>query len=122
MRDMRIDRSFISFLMIVLMLPWGAYAGHAQSRLTPQNIYTIEQANTAPIRAAIQIQTPFKVSLKKKCRTATLPGSPCAPDRALLYATTTAFADPDPVVSISIENWHTSGQNTPPPRYPPRIF
>ncbi|WP_139204523.1 hypothetical protein [Pacificibacter marinus] len=120
---MRINRYLISLLMSVLMMPWGAYAGHIQARTIPLDLYATMQIEGDIVSAVVQNKTPIEVTIKKKCRTATLPGSPCAPDRALVTDTLTVVVKvPAPTAHRSIVNWSMQERSTAPPKQPPRLF
>ncbi len=68
-------RPIITALMLLLILPWGAYAGG------------FSLARTVTVDADVWLELPVKT-----CRTAALPGSPCAPDLALPAGTGTQSA------------------------------
>ncbi|SEK20768.1 hypothetical protein SAMN04488032_101288 [Pacificibacter marinus] len=105
------------------MMPWGAYAGHIQARTIPLDLYATMQIEGDIVSAVVQNKTPIEVTIKKKCRTATLPGSPCAPDRALVTDTLTVVVKvPAPTAHRSIVNWSMQERSTAPPKQPPRLF
>jgi len=121
---MRMPRSFISLLTILIMLPWGAYARNVpiQSQNEQQDVHALELMSNQAFDAAVQLRKNTKVSVKKKCRIAILPGSPCGPDRALPATTKSVFESSVSRHPIPIKNWYIRGRHSGPPRDPPRFF
>ncbi len=113
-------RALISLLLIVIMLPWGAYAARSSTQLnnvSQQAVGTHTIASVA-MRLDVEVQNAFK----KKCRTATLPGSPCSPDRALPNTISIVLLRTRKKGRPAIVAWYIEGRTNAPPRDPPRLF
>ncbi len=67
-------RTLLSALMMVLMLPWGAYAAGIPAAVTPAAV----AADKGP---AVQVAP--EASAKRKCHRTMPIGAPCGPDRVL---------------------------------------
>lgn len=120
---MRTTRSLISLLLVLVMLPWGAYAGShsASARVTHIVAITAAQAACTDDSAAIATTSPHQeASVKRKCRITTLPGSPCGPDRVILAAALPFGAGPTGMPRLSFVDWIAPGPLLTPPRAPPR--
>ncbi len=118
---MLLARSLISVLLIGLMLPWGAYAGGALVTSTAQPLAVESQVEIAETLVDKNNQT-VVFSKKRKCRTASLPGSPCAPDRALPSDLQDIFDQPSSTMFKTAPNWRIRGRSIVPPRAPPRFI
>jgi hypothetical protein len=100
-------------LMVLMVLPWGAYAGVGGSWAHLHGHGTA--VTTAPV-------TPLIERARHNCRTATLPGAPCGTDLAPPPAETGLVA-PDwrGAVAARSAGWHNSHPSRPPVR-PPRLL
>jgi hypothetical protein len=90
---MRVLHSVAILLLVLVMLPWGAYSGARVPASTAQKVsleafedevgdLIVEVAEARDERTALAVQK------AKECRTASLPGSPCGPDVGLLSSST----------------------------------
>lgn len=106
------------------MLPWGAYARNATVQTQNEQLvfHALEWVGNAASEGIVQPQNTTKVSVKKKCRIAILPGSPCGPDRALPATIRSIFESSVSRHPIPIKNWYIRGRHSAPPRDPPRFF
>ncbi len=84
---MRLIRLFPSLLTMLLMLPWGAYATTLPGPGLETGIHAVPVGQTGDVLAGpavLQDIPPTEASIHRRCRIATLPGSLCGPDRALV--------------------------------------
>jgi hypothetical protein len=84
---MALFRSLAIFILVLAVMPWGAYSGAlaSQSRLQQTPGLAIADSDAAPVAVSIgglRVGT-FVAPKPKRCRTAVLIGSPCGPDIAL---------------------------------------
>lgn len=104
-----LKRSLILILM-ALLLPWGAFGT------------TFPDAATPFVSAEVDTDRVMEISVKKrKCRTATLPGSSCGPD--VLDEQAFAISPAAPIVRVMFRQddlWHTQFGHSP-PKGPPRF-
>lgn len=81
-------RSLAILILVLAVLPWGAYSGAlaSQSRFQQTSGLAVEDSEAAPVAVSIGgLRDGTSVVPKpKRCRTAVLIGSPCGPDIALL--------------------------------------
>ena len=111
-----IFRTFISALMMLLILPWGAYsAGHASPDQRIANAISQETSTFTDAKGA-------ELTARKSCRTAVLPGSPCGPDPVLPAAMAIPVTAPEPGAKTVMQVFARQGRSLPPPRDPPRII
>lgn len=122
---MRLARHIISVLMMIIIMPWGAYANVASSSARFMVVTVVSAPDNE--RGAGD-ESPFKqnyltkLSAPSNCRTITLPGFSCAPDQAILMASLSCGW---PDVKADVQpgaDWVRRGRSAPPPRDPPRFF
>lgn len=122
---MKTARLLILTLLILTILPWGAYVpayAEATAATAPETS-SFDQLSAAPAeRAAIPVASRAKIFLKRKCRTAKFPGSPCGPDVLLQgVKTTCAGARVHPAPRPPVDR-SAQGVSHAPPREPPRLI
>ena len=77
-------RLLLSAVMTIVILPWGAYVGGSMAA-PPESARVAEIGfGTSEAGPTLRATDPVQVSVARTCRTATLPGSHCAPDLAFL--------------------------------------
>ena len=104
---MRILHRCLGVLLVVMLLPWGAWL--AAAPLAPA---TTEAHDTAQA----QVSAP---ALRKRCRTATLPGTHCA--LPAILPENGAAARPATATSLHpAPSWAVTGHLPQVPRSPPR--
>ncbi|RUS60028.1 hypothetical protein EGN72_12150 [Pseudorhodobacter sp. E13] len=109
-------RAALSVLLMVLILPWGAYgAGHAGSDLR-----TAQGAQT--VAATISDAKGAEIKARSACRIAVLPGSPCNPDPVLPPGLAPLTRSASASVAVPLSDWHSQGRSLAPPRAPPRLI
>lgn len=107
---MDILRRSLILLMLSALLPWGAYSASFTAA-------DLSDLAAAPVADAGELVA----SVKRKCRTATLPGSPCGPDLAEQPCTTAIYA---PAIACAVHRrdvWSAAEQAQSPPTGPPRL-
>lgn len=93
---MRFARPVLTFLLLVAMLPWGAYAGSHGAAL-PDADFLASVASDGTAAADLEQATQV-VLAAKRCRGPALPGASCGPDvglpgtSALVQPTRTALS------------------------------
>lgn len=105
---MRFLRHSLTLLVMVMMFPWGAYMAAPPA-----------QAAVVAVQAQQDLPTVTKIPQHKRCRTATLPGSPCGP-AALLPDDLTLCNRPDADRPRPEAALTASGHLPAVPRSPPR--
>lgn len=120
---MRRFKPFLCSLLMLIMLPWGAYAGGLSDFLTAARdmVHAAEQAKFAPGAQQAAVTQSITV-IHKKCRTAHMPGSACGPDIAMSGDTGLWPADRRPDLPALRTAWQATEHDAAPPRDPPRIF
>ena len=105
-------------LIILIFLPWGAYAGVpvTPSRVLP---FAVSLGDVVKVEIADWDQT--RITLTKKCRSATLPGFACSPDHAIPSNTVGHWWVPLCSLAGFALDWAKRGRTDPPPRVPPRF-
>lgn len=75
-------------MLVLAVLPWGAYSGALASQSLPQQNSGLAVADSDAAYVAVSIGGlhggTFVAPKQKRCRTAVLIGSPCGPDIAFL--------------------------------------
>lgn len=97
-------------VLMVLMLPWGAFGSVA----APAGVTGVATDQAAGPDAAV-------APGKRKCRSGVLPGSPCGPDLAVVPEGATSPASPADTLSPQHDDWRRAGQAQAPPTGPPRL-
>ena len=122
---MRLARSLFLVLLVLTILPWGAYAAafSASGSSKAFGVYTFARPHAASDdQAVLPSLDTVKVFVKKKCRTANLPGSACGLDIALnASAQPPAYSASTPVQRAA-DGWGATGLSQAPPGDPPRSF
>ncbi len=120
-----LTRRILSVLTMLLMLPWGAYAAIPPgSNLDPGA--WVQAAHQVDLEPAGSMNArsipPAEASIHRRCRIATLPGSPCSPDRALGFTEEEWALDDIPVANVPPSTGATAVRSLrrPPPLGPPR--
>lgn len=110
-------RAFISLLMMVLILPWGAYAAGPVAA-APQ----LATQTAMPDDTGLYDAKGAEITARKHCRTAILPGSLCGADSILPIRAVGATDTQGPTVQMHPLDWPGQGQSPSPPRDPPRVI
>lgn len=111
MNRMSVLRRGLIVILAVLLLPWGAFGA---------TVTLVKTSNLSD--AFVSDHADVIVSVKRKCRTATMPSSPCGSDIAdqLIVAT---FAGTNVAEGFFLkETWRGVGQVHAPPTGPPRFL
>lgn len=122
-------RHMITLLMLVALLPWGAYVAAQSARAARSaqgvmpHVMTLVSADEAPATdlAVISAPRPSVALGPRKCRTATLPGFSCSPDPAIQMVS--AAAGPPSrqgIVARPTNDWTGASAAEAPPTGPPR--
>lgn len=107
---MKFVRSCLFAFLAVLLLPWGAYSASFHSGRAAEVSDQLDGVHPA-----------YVISAKKRCRAATLPGSPCGPDIEH-RAQQVVFAAPALVQSADFRDvWRGVSLSHAPPKAPPRF-
>ena len=106
---MRLTRILIHLAMIVIILPWGAYA----------RAYAAAPAAPLEISEAVVTQG-ARLSAPRTCRTAVVPGFGCAMDPVIEPVRSGAFAGTAAFLWSGNVVWAKTGWGDPPPKAPPR--
>lgn len=118
-------RPMITLLMLVIILPWGAYVAAAQARphgIDRATIWVTDAVGTPADRATLPDESPTKVSAPRKCRTGILPGFSCNPDPAMQSAMLLLWQEPLHAAFPPAGQKTDRGPSEPPPDHPPRLF
>lgn len=106
---MRSVKAIITSFMILIMLPWGAYAkGMAPSPV--DEIAVMEQAAGTPL-----------LTLRRSCPERSLPGALCGAERAILDPEAQPVAPPAADIWLLADGTRGSVCAVPPPCEPPRL-
>ncbi|PVA07928.1 hypothetical protein DC363_00035 [Thalassorhabdomicrobium marinisediminis] len=108
-------RSVLAVLMTLLILPWGAYA-HAGTPVAAMATPAEHSDRTAAE------PRPAAVTLRKSCRTMTLPGASCSADRVLPAAEGATGPRHAATHAAGFDDWHATETTPTPPRDPPRAL
>jgi hypothetical protein len=113
-------RSLLAILLMVLLLPWGAYAsasaqGIGDAFLVAQPVLSTSTAmqKADPIRVA-------EATPPRHCRRASLPGSSCGSDLLAAPATALPPLGDGATTFAAPRGWQAKGHAPSPPRDPPR--
>ena len=110
-------RSALSILVILIILPWGAFAAAGS---LPNGQSQFIASPTADVVAQDSQDNTLKVQAPKRCRTSGLPGTPCSPYRALPVAADMVFERSVRAIRLRTPELHLHGRDDAPPRDPPR--
>ncbi|SFD24146.1 hypothetical protein [Tropicimonas isoalkanivorans] len=81
---MRNLHNIVILILVVCVLPWGAYAGALSAKATPKwAVATQHPSDDMAVIAAEAGSTLKAERPPKACRKGMLPGSPCGPDLAI---------------------------------------
>lgn len=120
---MKLARIFLSLLMMLLMLTWGAHNGGVMAP-TPSgpldNYVSAQIGELVEKRTDVRFQDPNRASIVKKCSTTTSLGAPCGPDYALPVAMDISWKQKSSVRPLTFNKLLTRGRSVVPPRDPPR--
>ena len=106
-------RQIMLALMLVVLLPWNAYA----AAFAAQG-HTVVQVGDHHANA--DMAKPMLALAPRKCRTAVLPGFTCPGDPAILAQTPTDLGDPAKVALYVAGDWAAASAIGEPPTGPPR--
>lgn len=108
-------RSILLAVMIFVAMPWGAYSAVYPAIGSPLHTLAEDASQLSGVPATAERP-------RKRCRTATLPGSPCALD-VRLHDTLRLIAPVcDAVQPVPRDMVLRSGVDKPPPQGPPRLI
>ncbi|MDP3960885.1 MAG: hypothetical protein Q8Q26_12650 [Pseudorhodobacter sp.] len=123
-------RHIITLLMLVALLPWGAYVAAQSARAARSaqgvmpHVMTLVSAGEAPAtdsRAANPAPSQTIALAPRKCRTATLPGFSCSPDPAIRMMSAAAGSPSrSATVFRPANDWTGASAAKAPPTGPPR--
>jgi hypothetical protein len=112
-------------LMMIIIMPWGAYANVASSSARTTGVTVVSARDNergAGDESAFKQNYLTKLSAPPNCRTIPLPGFSCAADQAILMASLSC-GWPDVKADVKPgADWVRRGRSAPPPRDPPRFF
>ncbi|UWQ22420.1 hypothetical protein [Jannaschia sp. W003] len=116
---MRPIRTFLAFLLAALMLPWGAYADHGTAA-SGMAVAPEHHSAASPDAYVLVSVDDREVSVARRCRTAVLPGAPCAPTPVLPRETAVASFEAGAAAIEARPVPASPGRAPPPPARPPR--
>lgn len=116
--EMQKSRSFICVLLILVMVPWGAFAAPAAIRTSV--VPAVEYADYGVDTPYEQSTSVIKASVRKSCRTVI--GVSCGPDRVLPGSISIDGHHAVRVTLIYHSDWYREGRQYAPPFDPPRDF
>lgn len=123
---MQIARTFLTILMMLIVLPWGAYAGSAmKTSKSSSHQFGSALENTRNLLdndSWISVKNRTKISAEKKCRGVSLLGTSCGPDHALPMSMALSPKRYLPALPSSFGIWRVRGREVATPRGPPRLF
>ncbi|MHA3976395.1 hypothetical protein ACW9UR_01805 [Halovulum sp. GXIMD14794] len=105
---MRITRALFLTLLLLLMLPWGAYV-HARPGLQQAAVSAQARTGAATLQA-------------HRCRIATLPGAPCGQDMILASDLVPAPTEAGDRLPLPEDFAPARSLSPAPPRDPPRLI
>ena len=108
-------RSILLAVMIFVAMPWGAYSAVYPALGSPSHAMAGDASQLSAIPATVERP-------RKRCRTATLPGSPCALDVRLHDALRLIAPVCDAGQPVPRDMVLRSGVDKPPPQGPPRLI
>ena len=112
---MKVLRSFFLALMVFVAMPWGAFSAVYPVLAQPAHTAASDASQVAAVPASVERP-------RKRCRTATLPGSPCAQDMRLHDAVTLDAPARDADMPVPQDRVLRSSVTKPPPQGPPRLI
>ena len=102
------------------MVPWGALAARTAAQLSSVPVFEYADYNVDTTYGDRPSVT--KASVRKSCRTGSVTGFSCGPDRALPASLSIGGCQTTRVEEVSHTNWHREGCQYAPPFDPPRDF
>lgn len=104
--------------MVFVAMPWGAFSAVYPALGKPSHVFAEFAEDAAHLSAEpVSIERP-----RKRCRTATLPGSPCAQDVRLQDGLSLNAPVRDAGQPVPRDTVLRSGMDKPPPQGPPRLI
>lgn len=123
---MQLARTSLTLLIILFVLPWGAYAGGSMMTSKPNfhrvGISSAQICSLTQEELVVGRKGPAQVTLEKKCSTLAHLGSFCGPDRALPETTETTLIRHLTAEPFFTTVWRVRGRSVAPSRGPPRLF
>ncbi|MBU2357337.1 MAG: hypothetical protein KKB02_00155 [Alphaproteobacteria bacterium] len=110
-------RSAILLLVILIILPWGAFAAAGSFPSVQSQVIASPTDDVVTQMGQDGIQ---KVQAPKRCRTSGLPGTSCSPYRALPATVDMSFDRAVRAIRLRTPELHLHGRDDAPPRDPPR--
>ena len=120
---MRMARSLLILLMIVIALPWGAYAKawSSPARLIDAAVMSVPgDPGAARAHWTDGKQDQPSIKAASRCRTITLPGFSCSPEQAVQTETLPQWPVPLAGEAVASRDLAAPGRSDPPPKEPPR--
>ncbi|WP_233416685.1 hypothetical protein [Halovulum marinum] len=124
-------RALIFAVLMLLMMPWGAYARVAAGDLPARYLPTTYGPEYGPVAAetgaaetgaAKTIPAPVRATLIRNCPGATLPGSPCGVELILAAAAAAARGESRVALPLPVDLRPARSLSPTPPRAPPRGY
>ncbi|ASM74197.1 hypothetical protein SULPSESMR1_03425 [Pseudosulfitobacter pseudonitzschiae] len=108
-------RSLLLALMVFVVMPWGAFSAVYPALAQPSHVTVGDASQVSAMPATFERP-------HKRCRTATLPGSPCGQDLRLNDSATLDVPARDTDRPVPHDTMLRSGVTKPPPQGPPRLI
>ena len=108
-------RSLLLAVMVFVAMPWGAFSAVYPALAAPSHVVSGDASSLVAKPASVERP-------RKRCRTATLPGSPCAQDVRLDDGIALTAPVGEVVRPLSHDTMLRSGGDKPPPQGPPRLI
>ena len=129
---MRALRTLFLTLLVVSLLPWGAYHARARTVAEPEvtlrvadmvvdELDGVELARRPALRSTSAAPPPRVEVRAQRCRTATLPGAGCGGDHALIGVPPTLPRSEREATLLPADTTLQPSHDEAPPRSPPRI-
>ncbi|WP_156025970.1 hypothetical protein [Sulfitobacter sp. 20_GPM-1509m] len=112
---MTVLRALLLALMVLVVMPWGAFSAVYPALAQPAHASASDASQVSAVPASVERP-------RKRCRTATLPGSPCAQDIRLHDSVTLNAPARDAEVPVPQDRVLRSSVPKPPPQGPPRLI
>ncbi|UOA28575.1 hypothetical protein DSM107133_03324 [Pseudosulfitobacter sp. DSM 107133] len=108
-------RSILLAVMIFVAMPWGAFSAVYPVLGNPAHALAEDASQLSAVPASVERP-------RKRCRTATLPGSPCGLDVRLHDSVVLVEPAGDTALPVPRDMVLRSGVDKPPPQGPPRLI
>lgn len=113
-------RSLFALLLVLVLLPWGAYSAQMPGAANPPSRAIALAATTETAALGAQTQDDVRLVSPKHCRGPVLPGSACNPVPGLLPETAAIAGIRDVVHLRAAADLAATGRDLSPPLAPPR--